>query len=73
MQLSYHKKRDTNSLTTKVLKFYSMFLHGQDFSSLNPLMSGGNKRSHTLKQTCTFKLQVYLSMYGLLLPPALKS
>ena len=35
-------------------------------------MSGGNKRSYLLKQTGSFQVQVYLSMYDLLLPPGIK-
>ena len=35
-------------------------------------MSCGNKRSCVLKQTCSFKLQVCLSTYDLLLPPGIK-
>ena len=34
----------------------------------NPLRSGGNKSSYILKQTCSKKLQVGLSMYDLLPP-----
>ena len=39
---------------------------------LNPLMSGGNKMSYVLKQTCSFSLQVCLGTYDLLLPPCIK-
>ena len=35
----------------------------------NPLEAGGNKRSYIPKQTCSFQVQVCLSMYDLLLPP----
>ena len=34
-------------------------------SIINPLMPGGKKRSHILKQTYTWKLQVCLSMCDL--------
>ena len=39
---------------------------------LNPLMPGSNKRSYILKQTCSFWLQVFLSVYDLLLPLGIK-
>ena len=35
-------------------------------------MPSGNKRYYILRQNCSLKLQVYLSMYYLLLPPGLK-
>ena len=40
--------------------------------NINPLVSGGNKRSDVLKQTCNFYLEVCLSMYDLLLPLGMK-
>ena len=39
---------------------------------LNPLMPGSNKRSYILKETCSFWLQVFLSVYDLLLPLGIK-
>ena len=39
---------------------------------INPLESRGNKRSYTLKKTCSYKFQVCLSMFDLLLPTGLK-
>ena len=42
------------------------------FKSVYFLRSGGNKSSHILKKACSWKLQVCLSMYELLLPPGLK-
>ena len=39
---------------------------------LNSLMPGGNKRPYILIQTSKQDFQVCLSMYVLLLPPALK-
>ena len=39
---------------------------------VNPLMSGGNKRSCVLKQTCSFWLQICLSTSDFLLPPGIK-
>ena len=45
----------------------------KNFSAIfTPLTTGGNKRSYVLKQTCTFQLQVCLSVYDLLLPPDIK-
>ena len=38
----------------------------------NLFMSDGSKSSHILKQTCNEKLQVYLSLYDLLLPRSIK-
>ena len=35
-------------------------------------MPGGNKRSHVLKQTYSFQMQVFLSTYELLLSPGIK-
>ena len=32
----------------------------------NPLISGAHGRSYLLKQTCSFQLQVYVSMNNLL-------
>ena len=40
--------------------------------SFTPLLPGGNKSSYVLKQTCSWELQVYLSMYDLLLTPDIK-
>ena len=39
---------------------------------LNPFIPSGNKRSYILKQTCSFYMQVCLSMYDLWLPPGTK-
>ena len=39
---------------------------------VNPFMAGGNKTSHILKQTWNEKLQVYLSLYDLLVPRSKK-
>ena len=39
---------------------------------INPSESRGNKRSYTLKKTCSYKFQVCLSMFDLLLPTGLK-
>ena len=38
----------------------------------NPLMPGGNKIPYTLNQTCSWKLQICLSVYDLLVTPGMK-
>ena len=38
----------------------------------NPFMSSGSERSYILKQTSSWKLQVFLSVYELLLLPSMK-
>ena len=39
---------------------------------LNLSIPSGNKRSNILKQTCNFKMQVFLSMYGPFVSPGRK-
>ena len=39
---------------------------------LKPQTPGGKKNSCILQQTCSFQLQVFLSMYDLSLPPGIK-
>ena len=41
-------------------------------SIVNPLVPGGNKRPYIFKQTCSFYVQVCLSMYDILLPQFIK-
>ena len=41
------------------------------FWLFTPLMPGGNKRSRTFKQICSFSRQVSLSLYDLLSPPGM--
>ena len=46
--------------------------HHDGSISVKTLMSGGNKKSYVLKQTCSFQLQVCLSAHDLLLPLGIK-
>ena len=41
-------------------------------SIVNPLVPGGNKSPYIFKETCSFYVQVCLSIYDILLPQCIK-
>ena len=53
-------ERDDNSLETTHKMAYTIKI-----LNFNPLMPGGNKKVHIIKQTCSFQLQVCLNMSDL--------
>ena len=62
---SKHKK-------TRPLSFSVEILWKNRCKTFDPWMFGGNKTSYTLKKSYSYKLQVCLNTYDLLLPPGIE-